>query len=394
MTGRRIAVRKRDTIKKPQSAVAQRYLRGARALIALGITAFMANAVVVRGAIAAPEPTATHAGPSVAQTSAASGAPSAADKGSVAKPGERDAAALLAGINPAAQRLNYEGTFVFQRGDSVQSSRIVHFVDGAADSYEKIESLDGKPRSVVQHNDALFTYLPDTHTVILDRRKTQDNFPALLSAGSASVQAVYNTTIEGSDRVADVDCQVVVLHPIDRYRFAYRLYVDRASGLLMRAQTLDPEGRVLEQVAFSQIRLGAPSNEVRRAIRASVNKLGDWRQVRAPAEPVDIEASGWSLDTGVPGFRKILELRRPMAARDPGLPPVPVDQAVFSDGVAAVSLFIEPVDKSDRKPGEGRSGATHMLAEQHGAFWLTLIGEVPADTLRKFAASIQFKSGK
>lgn len=331
--------------------------------------------------------------PTVTADGASGAVPAEARSGDDAARGQREAAALLSGINPAARRLAYEGSFVFQRGGTVQSSGIVHFVDGA-EQYQKVDSLDGKPRSVVQHDDDVLTFLPESRTVILDRRKTQDNFPALLSAGSARVLDVYRAAFDGRDRVAGIDCRVILLRPVDDYRFAYRLSVDPASGLLIRAQTLDGDDHVLEQVAFTQLRIGGVTAETRKAIRHSVRQLGDWKQVRAPAQPVDMEAAGWALDPGVRGFAKILEMRRPMAAREAGAPPVPVDQAVFTDGVTAVSLFIEPVDKSDRKPGEGRSGATHLLAEQHGAFWVTLIGEVPAATLRRFAASIHYQPRK
>ena len=304
---------------------------------------------------------------------------------------ESEAIKLLDGINRAAKRLDYQGSFVFQRNATVQSSRIVHFVEGH-DQYQKVDGLDGAPRSVVQHNDDVFTFLQNSKTVILDQRKGQDNFPALLSGGSAHILDVYHASIIGSDRVAGMDCRVVALTPNDGYRFAYRLSVDAASGLLVRAQTLDSDGSVLEQVAFSQLQIGPIAPDSRKAIRDSLRELTGWKVVRAPVESVNIEAAGWTLDPGVPGFHKVLELRRPMAAREPGAAPIPVDQAVFSDGVTAVSLFIEPIDKSDRKPGEGRSGATHLLAEPHGDFWVTLIGEVPALTLRRFASTIRFAS--
>ena len=302
---------------------------------------------------------------------------------------EAEAIKLLDGINPAAKRLDYQGSFVFQRNATVQSSRIVHFVEGH-DQYQKVDGLDGAPRSVIQHNDDVFTFLQNSKTVILDQRKGQDNFPALLSGGSAHILDVYHVSITGSDRVAGIDCRVVALTPNDAFRFAYRLSVDPASGLLVRAQTLDSDGSVLEQVAFSQVQMGPVAADSRKVIRDSLHQLSGWKVVRAPVESVNIESAGWTLDPGVPGFHKVLELRRPMAAREAGAPPIPVDQAVFSDGVTAVSLFIEPIDKSDRKPGEGRSGATHLLAEQHGDFWITLIGEVPALTLRRFASTIRF----
>ncbi|MGI4855937.1 MAG: MucB/RseB C-terminal domain-containing protein [Janthinobacterium lividum] len=369
----------------PAGDAASRTPRGSSAWRrAFLLPALLACAPLALGAPSVPDPghDLAHAPATPPVASAASGATGATGD-------QREAAALLGGINTAAQRLGYEGSFVFQRGGTVQSSGIVHFVEGA-DQYQKVDSLDGTPRSVVQHNDDVLTFLKDSRTVILDRRKTQDNFPALLSAGSARVLDVYRAAFDGRERVAGIDCRVIVLRPVDDYRFTYRLYVDPVSGLLIRAQTLDGDDHVLEQVAFTQLRIGGIAADTRKAIRNSVHQLNGWKPVRAPAQPVDMAAAGWSLDTGVRGFTRILEMRRPMAAREAGAPPVPVDQAVFTDGVTAVSLFIEPIDKSDRKPGEGRSGATHLLAERHGAFWVTLIGEVPAATLRRIAASIQY----
>lgn len=349
----------------------------------------MLAAIAAHSAHAATTPASVSSRSTVASSASQAGPINAA----AGKADEAKAAALLAGINSAAQQLSYEGTFVFQRGSTVQSSRLLHFVDGK-EAFQQIDSLDGKPRSVIQHDDDLFTFLPDSHTVILDRRrKSQDNFPALLSAGSARVLQAYRAVIAGHDRVAGIDCHIVALEPRDTYRFAYRLFIDAASGLLVRAQTLDSEGHVLEQVAFSQLQIGDVSRDEKKAVHDRLRQLKDWKQMRSPAASVDMEAAGWTLDPGVAGFQKVLELRRPMAARDAGAPPVPVDQAVFSDGVSAVSLFIEPVDKSDRKPGEGHSGATNLLAEQHGTFWVTLIGEVPADTLKKIAASIHYQPG-
>ena len=337
--------------------------------------------------------------------SAAPGTPTAADRstavqaqtaaGSSSSAASTQAVALLAGLNKAAQQRPYEGTFVFQRGASVRSSRIVHWADSQG-QFQRIDSLDGEARWVVEHDDDLYTYLPASKTVVVDRRRNgQDNFPAMLSADSKLVLQHYMLALDGTDRVAGVDCVVLTLAPRDAYRFAYRLSVDPASGLLIKAQTLDAQGQVLEQVAFSQIRQAAPDKATVQSLHAAVSAMArseaaaGWKIVRAPSADVDLVKAGWSLDPGVAGFRKMLELRRPMAARQAGAPPVPVDQAVFSDGVTAVSLFIEPVGTSDRKPGQGQSGATHLLAERHGDFWITLIGEVPAETLRRFADAIQ-----
>ncbi|TDV38407.1 MucB/RseB-like sigma(E) regulatory protein [Paraburkholderia caballeronis] len=314
-----------------------------------------------------------------------------AQSASAADPAARETAAQwLDRIHVAAQQQNYEGTFVYQRGAFVQSSKIAHYATRNDGEYEQLESLDGKPRKMLRHNDDLYTFVPERHLCVVEKRQNKDSFPALLATSGDQVLSVYEPKLLGSDRVAGVDSQVIQLDPKDAYRFAYRLWADAKTGLLLRAQTLDTNGQVLEQMAFTQIRIGVPVDKT--PIVSGMRDTAGWTVVRPPLESVDMEAQGWTFPSAVPGFRKIRELRRPMAARDANEPPIPVDQAVFSDGLAAISIFIEPVEHNSRKEGAGSSGATHVLVKRRGDYWITLLGEVPQSTLQQFASAIEYKA--
>ncbi|KVE25330.1 sugar dehydratase [Burkholderia singularis] len=308
----------------------------------------------------------------------------------------RSAAELLDRIQQAAQQQSYAGTFVYQRGAYVQSSRIVHIATKGDGEYERIESLDGKPRKLLRHNDDLYTFVPERKLCVVERRQNKDSFPALLGASGEQVLSVYDSKPLGRDRVAGLDAQVVELVPKDSYRFAYKLWIDAKTGLLLRSQTLDADAHVLEQVAFSQLQLSgaAASEKDRSAIAAGMRNLGGWTLVRPPVSSIDIEAQGWQIAPNVAGFRKIREVRRPMAARDAGDPPIPVDQAVFTDGLSTVSVFIEPAEKNSRNEGAGSTGATHVLVKRRGDFWITVLGEVPSATLQQFASAIEYKAYK
>ncbi len=319
--------------------------------------------------------------------SVASGAHAQASSPGVA---DRQAVAQwLDRVHQAAEQQNYEGAFVYQRGSFVQTSRISHYAtrDG---EYEQIESLDGKPRKILRHNDDLYTFVPERHLLVVEQRQNKDSFPAMLATSGEQVLSVYDPKMLGADRVAGIDTQVVELDPKDKYRFAYKLWADAKTGLLLRAQTLDTSGQVLEQVYFSQVRIGVPVDKTS-IVNGMRNTVG-WTIVHPPVQPVDMEALGWKLPDAVPGFHKIRELRRPMAARESNDPPIPVDQAVFSDGLAAISVFVEPVENNSRKEGQGSSGATHVLVKRLGDYWLTLLGEVPQDTLQQFASAIEYKA--
>jgi sigma-E factor negative regulatory protein RseB len=304
----------------------------------------------------------------------------------------RTAAELLDRIHQAAQQLNYEGAFVYQRGNFVQTSRIAHYSTHTDGEFEQLESLDGKPRKMLRHNDDMYTFVPERRIVVLEKRQNKDSFPALLAVNGEQVLSVYEPKMLGDDRVAGVDSLVMELEPKDTYRFAYKLWADKKTGLLLRAQTLDPNGQVLEQLSFSQVRIGVPIDKA--GIVNGIRNLAGWTVVRPPVEPVDMAAQGWQITPSVPGFHMIRQLRRPMASREAGQPPIPVDQAVFSDGLAAISVFVEPVENKTRKEGTGDSGATHVLVKRQGDFWITLLGEVPQTTLQQFASAIEYKAPK
>ncbi|AOJ76312.1 sugar dehydratase [Burkholderia ubonensis] len=303
------------------------------------------------------------------------------------------AADWLDRIQQAAQQQSYEGTFVYQRGGYVQSSRIAH-VASRDGEFERIESLDGKPRKLLRHNDELYTFVPERKLCVVERRQARDSFPALLGASGEHVMSVYDAKLLGKDRVAGLDAQVVELAPKDGYRFTYKLWADARTGLLLRSQTLDASDHVLEQIAFSQLRMGGAGAADKSAIMSGMRNLSGWTVVRPPVAPVDMEAQGWQLAPSIAGFQKIREVRRPMAARDAGDPPIPVDQAVFTDGLATVSVFVEPAEKNTRKEGAGSTGATHVLVKRRGGYWITVLGEVPPATLQQFASAIEYKASK
>jgi sigma-E factor negative regulatory protein RseB len=300
-------------------------------------------------------------------------------------------ASRLDRIPRAAQQENYEGVFVYQRGTFVQSSRIAHYASRGSE-YESLETLDGKQRKLLRRDDDLYTFVPERHLCIVEKRQNREAFPALLSESGQQVLAVYEPKTLGPDRVAGIDAQAIELDPKDAYRFTYRIWTDAKTGLLLRAQTLDASGQVLAQISFTQLQIGVPVQKA--PIAAGIHNTAGWTLVRPPVEPVDMEAQGWRLTPDVPGFRKIREVRRRMAAHDAGDPPIPVDQAVFSDGLSTVSVFVEPAEKNTRKEGAGESGATHVLVTRHGDYWITLLGEVPQGTLQLFASAIKYKAAK
>ena len=68
-----------------------------------------------------------------------------------------------------------------------------------------------------------------------------------------------------------------------------------------------------------------------------------------------------------------------------------VIQIVYSDGLAAISVFVEPGTQS-RTEGSLQQGAMNIVGKRQGDFWLTIVGEVPLAAITQVASSIEFKS--
>ena len=68
----------------------------------------------------------------------------------------------------------------------------------------------------------------------------------------------------------------------------------------------------------------------------------------------------------------------------------PVLQAVFTDGLTHVSVFLEPYRPQHHgREGQARQGATATVTRRRGEHWVTAVGDVPPATLQLFADAIE-----
>lgn len=296
--------------------------------------------------------------------------------------------AWLTRIHKAAGSRNFQGTFVVSAGGAVSSARIAHYCLGA-DQYERVEALDGQVRKVFRHNQVVHTLWPQTRVALIEQRDMQARFPALLLSGGDHIAEHYDVRAQGVQRVAGREANVLLISPKDDRRYTYRLWADQASGLLLRAEVLDARGTVLESAAFSELQIGGKAHP--ESVLAPMNKLDGYRVVQQHLTSVSLEAEGWTMRERIPGFTQVGCVRRPLSAPQDGVADAPpkVLQAVYSDGLASVSLFIEPYDPSRHGDEMQTSiGATQTLMRREGDWWVTAVGDVPATTLRQFTAAL------
>ena len=297
-----------------------------------------------------------------------------------------DARAWLSRIHAAASSGNYEGTMVYSAGGALSSSRVWHYCVGEQ-VYEKQEALDGRQQRIVRHNDSVHTLWPQARVAVVEKREA-------LGAWSTTPQTVdpqaldqYELRPDGSARVAGREATVFLLEPRDALRYAQRLWADQATGLMLRADVIGPgaERPVIESTAFSEIEIGVkPQPET---VLKAIRRIDDYRIVRPRQKRTTLDAEGWALARPVSGFRLAGCLRRGMETAGEN---EPVLQAVFSDGLTHVSVFLEAYDaQRHRNEMQARQGATATLTRRRGDHWVTVVGDVPPSTLALFADAIE-----
>lgn len=309
--------------------------------------------------------------------------------GSTAAPADppQDAVAWLARVKQAALTRNYQGTLVFNAAGVVSSSKVVHFCEGKQ-RFERIEVLDGESRQVYRHNDLTQTLWPRARVAVIEQRDATPDFPAL-PMGDVQGQGAYELRLLGRERLAGHEAQVLLLKPRDAHRFAHRLWAEQSSGLLLRADILGSKGELLESAAFSDVTIGGKPNPDK--VLGPMRRLDGYRVVRPAVVRTQLEAEGWVWSRSVPGFQLVSCVKRPLSAAHEVQSPTEAQvlQAVFSDGMTHVSVFVEPFDAQRHKPVATSLGATHTWMQRAGSWWITAMGDVPMATVQQFAASLE-----
>lgn len=313
------------------------------------------------------------------------GAQTASSPTLAGKATERTVNEWLVRMHEASRTRNYVGTFVVSSNvGAMSSARIWHACD-AEQQLERVETLTGAPRSTFRRNDEVLVFHPESRVVKVEKRESAGMFPDLLQSRETSIPEFYAARRIGQDRVAGHDADVVLLAPKDNLRFGYRIWSEKKSGLVVKLQTLDTEGNVLEQSAFSELQLDAPVRP-EKLLQMMMTPEG-WRVEKAEAVKANALAEGWVLKSAIPGFRSTSCYRRPGR---PGSASEGTMQWIFSDGLASVSLFVESYDRQKHvQEGHFAAGATHSFTRRIQDWWLTVVGEAPAVTLRAFAQNLE-----
>jgi sigma-E factor negative regulatory protein RseB len=306
---------------------------------------------------------------------------------------ERTPDQWLSHMNRAFAELNYDGVFSYFNGEDMATLRVVHLVrDGI--EHERLVHLNGAPREILRTGDEVVCLLqPGDKLLEFQNSIPSGPFARAFAASFESVSEHYELVLSEPDRVADRDAVRLAILPVDEYRYGYRLWLDAATGLLLRSELVDHDGNRLEIFQFTTIRI---NDDIDASVLEPVatddvvtTRVSLESGSRASERASDMRwEAGWVPD----GFRKAA-----WDVRTAPSTPHPINTMMYSDEIAAFSVFVEAMPEGGASALVSRNGATvAVTAAVSGPaddpYLVTVVGEVPMETALRVARSVRYRA--
>ena len=283
---------------------------------------------------------------------------------------------LLDRMQSAVYDLNYTGQLVYSKGTELSTFQVSHQAGQEQENIIRLNQNDGSSSNQVESF-------------------SLSKFGASHPSGADA----YTFDLGGIARVAEHDCQIVVVRPKDKMRYLQRYCIDPKSGLLLKYSLMDREQQVLEQLMFTQLTIEpeikadvvntealniVPNAAVPTPLVVAEKRVSTPTTQQVASATTNLtDLGGWQFENLPAGFKVVKNISQAENAN--------VRQIVLSDGVASVSVFIAP--ETATKAIEQLSysnGATHIMGVELAGHSITLVGEVPESTLQAIKKGLRY----
>lgn len=292
----------------------------------------------------------------------------------------------LARMTQAAQQLNYDGVFVYRNGSHMESMRIIHRADAGGER-SRLIALTGAKREVLRDSAQVVCILPDDNSVVVAKARPPSPFYAAILTATEGFSKHYQLSVSGGDRVAGRQTEVLMLMPRDQFRYGYNLWVDRETGLLLKSDLIGRDEVPIEQFLYTSISLPDDIADELLAPGITGQKL-KWHISDPHASLDDVESTdssvAWTVDWLPDGFMMANGTESSTADGR-----VLVVQMVYTDGLASLSVFVERLMEDEPLKGLSAMGAMNAYGRIIDGHQVTVVGEVPANTVEAVAQSIR-----
>lgn len=307
-----------------------------------------------------------------------------------------DAGKWLVKVSQAARTTNYEGVLVYRGEETLETFRVIHrFANGA--ERERAQSMTGEVREVLKQNDKVTCLLSKDRQLSTDGTSAPKGLLRPLSDDRLQqISTVYTFTELGESRIAGRICRGIAVVPRDEFRYGYELWADSESGVPLKLSLLAPDGKLLEQMFFTEMTFPAsipdsmfdqpvPLKEARQSTATAANAIALAHELE-PVARFTIVPDGEppQLSKLPPGYRVV---RRDVRASPAGTR----EHLVLSDGLSAISVYrvLRPAGEAGADPRLDQMGPLNAYSRNIGRVFITVVGEAPGRTVKMIAENVE-----
>ena len=280
----------------------------------------------------------------------------------------------------------YQGYFVYENASGLTPMRIYHAViDGQP--RERLIYQNGPYREIIRNGDQVAFVRPGGD-ISQFRFEGVNGLVDRLASYQDDLRRSYRLLFAGDDRVAGRDVLRIEVQPRDKHRYGYALWLDHESGLLLRSELIGEKGVILERFQYVTVALvdELPTKSLEPSRQVVWTKAISSRS-DIPEESV-LSVLGWEAGWVPAGFKLagFSRIDSPVSREQ-------VDSVLFSDGLAAFSVFVEKDDSKVLGPASEQIGATSAVSrvfrKGEDYYNVTVIGEVPVGAAERVAVSVK-----
>ncbi|MCB5160959.1 MucB/RseB C-terminal domain-containing protein [Marinomonas algarum] len=292
---------------------------------------------------------------------------------------ETEALNLLRNMTQSFAALSYDGVFVHSEATNMNSMRVRH--DSMAGiEYESLVDLDGDKVEILRIEDKIVSVYPNAH-VANRRTPLTPLFKRFKNLESDRLLKGYDMQVNRqASRIAGRETVAIKLTPKDAYRYGHQFWLDKQNHFLLKHDMIGADNQLLERIQFTSVDFSPDLKH-----EDFVPKKDSYSEPMVETQSEQVK-NPWQFDWLPEGFSLVWPEARSLESG--------TSMLLLSDGMTTVSVFIRPTERaagvSILNIGATMAGECSIKVEE-ALYLLTLVGEVPKQTIEKLMAGFSPK---
>lgn len=303
-----------------------------------------------------------------------------ADASSISSYPSDSAQAWLVKMSDAVRSLNYTVSFVLLKpGMDSQPYLWRHGVNEVGLEMEQLNFLNGPGLEVVRIGNKVSYFEPNVPPYSLYSSIINGPLPSEFLQRPEKLMLGYEFILVGRSRIAGLAAQQIKIISKGKSRFGINVWLDQATGLLLKMNMFDQDAKLLEQIQVTSLQVTKEPDPFFAKIEPEM----------LPEVVSFSSSSEFNSEWTIGYIPKGMTIEKRDFLRLPGSGVV-VEYIMLSDGLIDVSVYLQ--ERDNNKPQKnllGKVQSDTLLTIEHGDLNITIIGKIPAVTANSIAKSIE-----